>query len=296
MSPRVAGAPASTRSTSSSQRSSAAGLRARHQKIHNQKSWSGSGNWSFTVARSCSSVVTPSTAACRTRREIWSTAFVSEAWRRCAMSASTRSSMRALALRAPRPVGSRQSNVPPGWISLGCQASPVSSARMSFSSACSPVSCSQSISKWSLRNTLHASTGSPSRQSAAVAAARRCAIAGACGSFQIGRPSSSRWRSCSGPDVITKMPSPLYQGATRVKRPRPSVGGLSSSSVRLMSAGSVTSRSVALPTRTGTIPSSLFCASLVMNSSGSGPNLSRLRMRLPLGFSDHGLYSGGRDG
>ena len=115
----VAGAPASTRSISSSQRSSTTGLRASAQKIHVRKSWIGSGNWSLTVARICSSVVTPSSAAWRTRRESWSTAVGSGALRRCLTSASTRSSMSALALRAPRPVGSRHSSVPPRLDQLG---------------------------------------------------------------------------------------------------------------------------------------------------------------------------------
>ena len=70
------------------------------------------------------------------------------------MSASTRASSSALALRAPRPAGPFHSAVPPGWISLGCQTSPVSSARRTGSSACSPVSCSQSVSKCSRRNSL----------------------------------------------------------------------------------------------------------------------------------------------
>ncbi len=74
MSSTVTWAPANTPSISSSHCCSTSGLRASAQKSQVRKSWSGSGNWSLTVARICSSVVTPSSAAWRTRREIWSTA------------------------------------------------------------------------------------------------------------------------------------------------------------------------------------------------------------------------------
>ena len=199
---RSPGRPPSTRSISSSQRSSTSGLRASAQKIHVRKSWIGSGNWSLTVARSCSSVVTPSSAAWRTRRESWSTAAGSGASRRCSTSASTRSSMSALALRAPRPVGSRQSSVPTGWIRLGLP----DVAGLERAQDRLVGLLARQLLPVGLE--VQPAERAPDVDGLALAplGARRVRAAsrdlGRRGSFQIGRPSVSRWRSCSGPDVI----------------------------------------------------------------------------------------------